>query len=173
MEWYEILVLVLGIVGSAFGIFGISAYINERMKHKASKKNKKEDDREAQKLEEQKRLEKMRHEEYKAELTQIIGGALQPIVKDLELIKSDIALVKRGVQVTCRNDLEDLADRADKQGYMSSYDKQRFESSYQSYHALGKNGVMDARRDRVLALPENKSVAKKRTTKAKKQILVE
>ena len=172
MEWYEILVLVLGIIGSAFGIFGISAYINERMKHKASKKNKKEDDKEAQKLEEQKRLEKMRHEEYKAELVQIIGGALQPIVKDLELIKSDIALVKRGVQVTCRNDLEDLADKADKQGFMSTYDKQRFESSYQSYHSLGENGVMDARRDRVLALPENKP-ASKRKPKTKKQILVE
>jgi len=29
MQWYEVLVLILGIIGSIFGILGISAYINE------------------------------------------------------------------------------------------------------------------------------------------------
>ena len=169
MQWYEVLVLVLGIVGSLFGIFGISAYINERMKHKASKRNQKEDDAEAKKLEDQKKLEEMRHKEYKDELTLIISEAVAPIVKDLESIKNDLGLVKTGVQVTCRIGLEDIADKAEKQKYLSAYDKQRFESAYQSYHALAENGVMDAKRDRILSMPEYKPTAKK--PRAKKVLL--
>lgn len=171
MQWYEVLVLILGIIGSVFGIFGISAYIGERAKHKAQKVNKKEDEEEAKKMEEQKKLEEMRHEEYKAELKLIINNATAPIIKDLESIKDDIILLKTGVQGNCRSDLEDLADKADKQGYMSAYDKQRFESTYKSYHALGENGVMDAKRERILAMPEHKATAKRRTSK--KQVLLE
>jgi len=141
------------------------------MKHRASRRNKKEDDAEAKKLEDQKRLEEMRHEEYKAELKLIINNAIAPIIRDLESIKKDVTLVKKGVQTTCRNDLEDLADKAEKQKFLSAYDKQRFESSYQSYHSLGENGVMDAKRDRVLAMPEHKPTTKKKSSK--KQLLVE
>ena len=172
MQWYEVLVLVLGIVGSLFGIFGVSAYVNERMKHKASRKNKKEDDAEEKKLEEQKKLEKMRHDEYKAELTSIITSAIAPVVQDLESIKKDLKLVKTGVQVTCRMCLEDIADKAEKQKFLSAYDKQRFESGYQSYHGLGENGVMDAKRDRLLSMPEYKPTSTKKKSN-KKQILVE
>lgn len=169
MAWYEVIVMILGIVGSIFGIFGVSAYINERAKHKASKKNKKEDEEEKRKLEEQKRLEQMRHEEYKAELKAIIGEAVAPLVSDLDLIKADLKLVKGGVQVTCRTDLEELADKAEKQGFLSAYDKDRFEITYQKYHALGQNGVMDAKRDRILKLPESKV----RKPRVKKQVLIE
>ena len=173
MQWYEILVLVLGIIGSIFGIFGVSAYINERAKHRASKKNKKEDDAEAKKLEEQKKLEQMKHEEYKAELTAIINTAIAPALSDLESIKKDLITLKTGVQVSCRMGLEDLADKAERQQYLSAYDKQRFESAYQSYHSLGENGVMDAKRERLLSMPEMKPVTKRKTTTKSKKILVE
>ena len=171
MQWYDVIVLVLGIIGSVFGILGISAYISERAKHRAQKVNEKEDENEAKKLEEEKKLEEMKHEEYKAELKLIINNAIAPIIRDLESIRDDMVLVKTGVQVNCRSDLEDLADKADKQGYMSAYDKQRFENTYRSYHALGKNGVMDAKRDRILAMPEHKSYTRRRSSK--KQTLLE
>lgn len=171
MQWYEILVLILGIIGSVFGILGVSAYINERAKHRAQKVNKKEDEEEAKKIEEEKKLEQMKHEEYKAELKLIINNAIAPMIRDLEAIKDDIILVKTGVQVNCRSDLEDLADKADKQGFMTAYDKQRFENTYKSYHALGENGVMDAKRDRILAMPEHKAPTKRRSSK--KQVLLE
>lgn len=174
MQWYEVLVLVLGIVGSIFGIFGIGAYINERAKHKASRKNKKEDEKEAKKIEEQKRLEQMKHEEYKAELTSIIRTEFAPIASKLEFIEQELAKVKRGVQVGNRTDLEEMAEKADKQKFMSAYDKQRFEATYQAYHDLGKNGVMDATRNRILAMSESKPVSTKRKTTTKsKKILVE
>lgn len=169
--WLTIIIAVFGLIGTIFGVFGISTWINERVKHKAQKQNKKEDEAEEKKLEEQRKLEEMRHEEYKAELKLIINNAIAPMIRDLESIKDDVILVKTGVQVNCRSDLEDLADKADKQGFMSAYDKQRFENTYKSYHALGENGVMDAKRDRILAMPEHKAPAKRRTSK--KQVLLE
>lgn len=167
MQWYEIIVLVLGIAGSIFGIFGISAYINERMKHKADKVNKKEDEAEAKKLEEQRKLEEMKHQEYISELKMVIGEALLPITSELNEIKEDLGKVKKGVQVTCRNDLEELADKADKQGYLTRYDKDRFENAYLAYHNLGRNGVMDATYTRIMNMNETKPVKKTRLVEKK------
>ena len=169
--WLQIIIAIFGLIGTILGIFGISAYISERMKHKATRKNKREDEEEAKRLEEQRKLNEMKHSEYISELKTIIGNALEPIAKELTDIKSDLSLVKGGVQVTCRTDLEELADKAEKQGFLSAYDKDRFEITYQKYHALGQNGVMDAKRDRILALPESKQVTRK--PKPKKVLLVE
>jgi len=169
MQWYNVLSLVVGILG----LLGIGAYFGERMKHRANKKNKKEDDEEQKKLEEKKRLEEMKHEEYKKELRAIICEAVLPISNKLEFIEQELIKVKRGVQVGNRTDLEEMAAKADKQKFMSAYDKQRFEATYQAYHDLGKNGVMDATRDRILSMPESKQEPTKRTKSTKKQLLVE
>lgn len=171
--WLSIIIAVVGAIIGIFGGVGLSAYLQKRMSHKAEKKNQKEDEAEAEKLAKEKKLEAMKHEEYKAELKLIINDAIAPIIRDLESIKTDLALVKTGVQVTCRSDLEDLADKAERQKFMSAYDKQRFENTYKSYHALGENGVMDAKRDRILAMPEYKPENKKKSKTTKKTILVE
>lgn len=94
-----------------------------------------------------------------------LEASMKDIKTDIEKVKVDLEKVKKGVQVGNRTDLEQIADKAEKQGFCSAYDKQRFEATYQAYHALGKNGVMDAKRDKVLAMPESKPV--------KKTILVE
>ena len=54
---------------------------------------------------------------------------------------------------------------------ISAENKQRFENTYNSYHALGKNGVMDAKRDKILAMPEHKAYTRRRSSK--KQTLLE
>ena len=111
----------------------------------------------------------MKHEAYVAELKGIINDSLvqviTPLATDLTEIKADMHLVKKGVQATCRNDLEEIYAQAEKDGYCSNEDKERFETTYQVYHSLGKNGVMDAKRDRLLALPESKK------TKAKTKLV--
>jgi len=38
------------------------------------------------------------------------------------------------------------------QGYVDDDDLDMWEASYQAYHALGKNGIMDDRRQRLIAL---------------------
>lgn len=41
----------------------------------------------------------------------------------------------------------------DKQHYVDLDDREDWEYMYQQYHALGKNGVMDDTRKKLLALP--------------------
>ena len=170
--WLQIIIAIVGALGTVCGILGISAYVSERQKHKAQKKNEDEDRAEQQRIQDEENLEKMRRDGYIKELREIIRSEISPISEDLNKIKEDLQLVKRGVQVTCRNDLEDLADKAQKQKFLSAYDKQRFESAYQSYHSLGKNGVMDAKRDAILNYPETKPSTKKKSNN-KKQLLFE
>lgn len=38
------------------------------------------------------------------------------------------------------------------QGYIEDDDLDMWEASYQAYHSLGKNGIMDERRQRLIAL---------------------
>lgn len=173
MPWYQVLSIILGSIGTLLGIFGFSAYWNERMKHKAQKKNEKEDEAEKKKLEDQKRLEEMRKQEEQEEFIKLLEARLvTPILSRLDVIEDDLGKVKKGVQVTCRNDLEDLYNEAKKEKFCSDDDKQRFEATYQAYHSLGKNGIMDNKQKIILAMPETKPVTK-RKSRAKKQILVE
>lgn len=43
------------------------------------------------------------------------------------------------------------------QGYIDLEDLSIWESNYQAYHSLGKNGVMDSKRDKLMALPNTKN----------------
>lgn len=115
------------------------------MERKAEKKNEEED-----------KIELLKYNGYKEELKTVISEALVPVKEDLAEVKADLMLVKKGTQATCRNDLEEMFAIAEKQGYCSNEDKQKFEATYQAYHTLGKNGVMDAKREKLLEMPEIK-----------------
>lgn len=138
--WLDIVIAVVGLIGTIFGIFGITTYIGARMRHKAEKKNAEED-----------KLELLKYNGYMNDLRNIINDAVEPI-------KDDLSIIKLGTQATCRNDLEEMFKVAEKEGYCSNEDKQKFEATYQAYHLLGKNGVMDAKREKLLAMPETKPV---------------
>ena len=99
-----------------------------------------------------------------------VTTALAPIVGTLQTITTDLGYLKKGTQATCRNDLEDIFKKAEKDGYCSNEDKQRFEQTYQAYHSLGKNGVMDAKHAKILGLPDKKPV---RHTTPKRRRLTE
>ena len=145
--WVDILVTVAGVVGTLLGILGITSYFQTRMQFKAQKKNKDEEKQEA-----------LKQEDYLRQLKDIINQEISPVIDNLKEIKDDVVLVKKGTQATCRNDLEEMYAKAEKDGYCSSDDKMKFEATYQVYHLLGKNGVMDAKRDHLLKMPETKSV---------------
>lgn len=143
--WLDVVIAIVGLVGTVLGILGITTYVNKRMERKAELKNKEED-----------KIELLKYNGYKEELKTIINEALVPVKEDLKEVKTDLILVKRGTQATCRNDLEEMFAIAEKQGYCSNEDKQKFESTYQAYHQLGKNGVMDVKREKLLKMPEIK-----------------
>ena len=141
--WVDILSAIIGAIGTIFGILGITSYLQTRLKYKAEKMNQKEEDQEA-----------LKQESYLNQLKTIINSEVSPIVSSLEEIKEDVILLKKGIQATCRNDLEEMFEKAEKQGFCSNNDKMKFEASYQVYHALGKNGVMDIKREKILKMPE-------------------
>ena len=65
----------------------------------------------------------------------------------------DETLLKKGVQALLRNGLLEIYDRVMKKGCISLIEKQNFDNMYQSYHSLGKNGVMDSIYEEVMKLP--------------------
>ena len=169
--WLQIVIAVVGAVGTICGILGITAYIQERQKHKAQKKNQSEDDAEAKALAEQKKLEQMRHEEYKAELRAIICEVMAPVNEKLTSIENDLGLVKGGLQKDLYVDLVHIYNEHMKKGYVTLGEKRDFDSLYWAYHKLGKNGVADGMHETIMNMPDSKPVT--RRPKAKKQLLVE
>jgi hypothetical protein len=65
----------------------------------------------------------------------------------------DQSLIKKGIQALLKNDLKVRYDYWLEQGYAPDDARDDLEAEYRIYHSLGKNGVMDSRRQRFLALP--------------------
>ena len=157
--WLQISSLVISIVASLAAIFGLTAYFTQRAKHKADKKNAAEDKKEAEEAQKQQKLEELEQNEIMNSLAEALADILVPklkliVAEELAPVKKDLARVKAGVQDTCRYDLDELTSKADSQGWLSKYDKQRYEHMYTSYHELGENGVMTAAYERIMHLPD-------------------
>lgn len=68
-------------------------------------------------------------------------------------LREDIQLLKKANQALLKNDLKVRYDYWQEQGYAPEDARDDLEAEYRIYHALGKNGVMDSRRNRFLDLP--------------------
>lgn len=177
MNGWQIFSIIVGAIGTLLGAFGLSAYFVERFKHKAEKKNKQEDEDEerikaAKKMELENTVGEVldkKLDEKIIPLFELFKNELIDIKTKVEDMSNDMQLLKKGVQVTCRNDLEDLYDKADKDGYCSKDDKNRFSATYDAYHNLGKNGIMDGKFKKIAAMNEH---PKRKRTK-KKVLLLE
>ena len=75
------------------------------------------------------------------------------LTNKLDKIQRDVVLCKRADQVLLKNDLKVRYDYWLDEGYAPEDARDDLEKMYQVYHSLGKNGVMDDRRARFLALP--------------------
>lgn len=94
---------------------------------------------------------------------------LAPYKKSVEQFREDIKWIKTGNQALCRSALQEMAYKAEKDGYSSEDDKQRWNKLYTAYHNLGENGAMDARNDWYLTLPSTKpKQIRQRSTEIKK-----
>lgn len=91
-------------------------------------------------------------------VTAIFNGAINlPKKKKMEDSKrdEDWRLLKKGIQALLKNDLKVRYDYWLDEGYAPEDAREDLETEYQIYHSLGKNGVMDDRRHRFLALPKD------------------
>ena len=90
-------------------------------------------------------------------VTAVFNGAINlPKKQKAENAKheEDVHLLKKGIQALLKNDLKVRYDYWLDEGYALEDAREDLEAEYQIYHALGKNGVMDDRRNRFLALPK-------------------
>lgn len=133
-------------------------------------------DRHSKREEELKKLLDYQNEQLDKQIRSTIAEELDkklaPYDGAVKQFSDDISWLKKGVQATCRSDLQDMVLKAEKEGYSSEDDKQRWVKTYAAYHNLGENGAMDARNDWYLTLPSTK-IKKERqklneTTKTKK-----
>lgn len=72
-------------------------------------------------------------------------------------VKEDESL-RTGVQALLMANLESKHDEMIKKGFASYREKELYEKQYNAYHNLGKNGVMTAAYEEVMALPLNKPI---------------
>lgn len=70
--------------------------------------------------------------------------------------KESIKVLKAGEQASLRNDLLALHEKCIEKKFATISEKDNFENMYQSYHALGKNGVMNNNREEMMKLPQEK-----------------
>lgn len=68
-------------------------------------------------------------------------------------IINDLNLLKKAIQVLLKNDLKVRYDYWLDLGYAPEDAKDDLEKEYIIYHGMGKNGVMDERRAKVIKLP--------------------
>lgn len=73
-----------------------------------------------------------------------------------EEIRSDVELLKQGMQATLKNDLKVRYENWLKKGYAPMDARDDLEKMYQVYHGLGKNGVLTKLHDRFMDLPLEK-----------------
>ena len=113
-------VTIIGCIISILSLLGLGTLTSMFWKDKIERK--KQESAENVALREEKRKQQMMEV-----VTESINAALSENLKPLETairdIQSDLDKVKKGVQVSNRNDLEEIADKAMDNGYCSLYDK--------------------------------------------------
>jgi len=92
-------------------------------------------------------------------ITGMLGWAVRQIIKIRKENKerenktsANIALLMTAYQVQLRSTLMEQYKRYMKLGCVTDEDLQLWIDIYEQYHALGKNGVMDKRREQMLEL---------------------
>lgn len=140
------IISIIGLIVSVLSLLGFGTVMSMLWKDRHSKRAKELAD-----------LLELQNKKLDENIRNIISEELDkrfaPYEEAVKTFTEDIALLKSGVQVNCRSDLQDMVDKAEKLGYATDEDKQRWDKTYESYHKLGKNGVMDSRNEWYMKLP--------------------
>ena len=162
---------VLGIIGTSLGIFGFTAYWNERMKHRAQKKNEQED-----------KVEELKHQNYLSELRKIIKEenetSVAPLKAQMDAFSHKLNIVADGTTDILRERLLSTYYKCMEKGYRTQYDYENVEHMHKEYVNLGGNTFVADCVSKIKNLPseeEYKASRKRagRKPKAKKQLLLE
>ena len=172
--WLQIIIAVFGLIGTILGVVGFTAYWNERMKHKAHRKNMQED-RDAQEIED------LRHQKYMNDLRAIVreenATSVAQIAEDVSKIKSQVNILADGTTDMLRERILSTYYKCLEKGYRTQYDYENIDHMHKDYVGLGGNSFVETCVKTIKSLPsEQEFKAKKkqnRKPKPKKQILLE
>ena len=108
-------------------------------------------------------------------IREVICEENAPIKEQVQAIKTEIGELnktdrsqRKAIQAILRDRLYSLSNKYLAKGWVNKEEIENFENIYQQYHNLGKNGVMDARREKVLDLPTEEEFF--RNTDNKKEV---
>ena len=145
MEWYKVVSIVLSIL-SLLGFGTVASMFWKDFRDRKSQKS--------QVFKDAKRKEQQDI------IREVISEENAPIREQVQAIKSDIDELnktdhnqRKAIQAILRDRLYSLSNKYLNKGWVSKEELDNFENIYQQYHNLGKNGVMDSRREKVLDLP--------------------
>ncbi len=172
--WLQIVIAVVGLLGTILGIVGFTAFINERMKHKAQRLNAKED-------KEMEEIEQLKHQKYMSDLRAIIReeneASVAPLRDKLAQVDDKLELVADGTLDTLRDRVLSIYYKCMEKGYHTQYDYENIEHMHKDYLNLGGNSFVADCVKKIKALPseEEFKLKKKQSRKprAKKQVLLE
>ena len=96
-------------------------------------------------------------------LTALLGALFTHFKMKYEKVKKEDEALRIGMQSLLRSNIIQLHDKYTEKGYCPIYGKEAIEKEYESYHALGGNGVVTKLYNDIMALPEEKPKAKSKT----------
>ena len=174
-NWLQITIAVFGLIGTILGIFGISAYVGERMKHKATRRNRREDA-------DMQEIEELRHQKYMNDLRTIIKEeneqSTAPLKQELISMNTKLNILADGTTDILRERILSTYYKCLEKGYRTQYDSENLEHMHKDYIGLGGNSFIADCVKEIKALPTEveykaRKKAMKRPQKPKKQLLLE
>lgn len=84
----------------------------------------------------------------------LIALITSTVMAKLSSTRKRMVALEKGVQALLRDRLYNMYDKYMDKGYAPIWAKENFENLYLQYHSLGKNGVMDEKREKFLDLPD-------------------
>lgn len=168
--WLSIVFAIIGGIGTILGIFGFTAYMGERAKKKAQRRNQDEE-----------HMEQLRRQEYETTLRNIIREENKPINdklvqmesnfdERLAQLESSLKLNTEGTVTMLRNDMKKSLDKCREKGFATTTDHANWNELYTTYGRLGGNHFQEyvnSWREEMNNLPPKKKTTKKRLVETK------
>lgn len=160
--WLQVIISIVGGLGTICGIIGITAYLGERAKHRAHKKIKSEEE-----------LDDLKYQHYLQELRNIIKDenekSVLPIKEKLQQLDDRMSKVEDGTLDTLRDRILSAYYKCRDKGYRTQYDYENVHHMFKDYLNLDGNSFVEDCMRKFDALPDEVDYKeeKKKTTKRK------
>lgn len=127
---------IIGALGTIFGIIGVSAYFQQRAKHRAELRNQQEDAErdEFEEFEQNKRKEAMR---------EVIREEINPLEDKIIKIEDNTQKSLNADVLSLRCNMKTIEERCKTQGYSDIGDKATMKKLRKQYEDLGGNDFRD------------------------------